>query len=46
MILLNDPWREVERRRRQARLCRILAWIFTSLAWVALGISLGMLFSK
>jgi hypothetical protein len=41
MTLLNDPWREVERKERRRRIERGIAWLFQALVWVGLGLALG-----
>ena len=43
MILLNEPWREVERCQRRDRHYRIAVWICYTLACVLIGIAVGML---
>ena len=47
MILLNEPWREREKRERYLRLICALVWLCTRLGWVALGLGVGwLLFHK
>ena len=43
MTLLNEPYREFERRQRRERRCRTAAWVCYVLACVFIGIGLGML---
>jgi hypothetical protein len=43
MNLLNEPWREAERRERRERVCRRLAWACYTAACVAAGVAIGML---
>lgn len=41
MILLNEPWRDQERRRRKERTYAILAGLCTIGAWILIGIAIG-----
>ena len=43
MILLNEPWREFERRRRYERNLRLWSNVLKAGAFVLIGLALGRL---
>lgn len=42
MNLLNEPWREQERRERREAVLRVVRFTVIGWAWFALGLALGM----
>lgn len=42
MTILNEPWREFERRQKRERLGRLLSRLTTFLCWVGVGLGLGI----
>jgi len=45
MILLNDPYREWERKERRRRIEAVIGWLATGFAWMLLGYGLARLIS-